>query len=127
MLPEIFATINGVIALCYGLIALYLVTRIKLPGGVKNGWRVVLAFVFAAAFFIGCAHTHFDIMIHANRGELGEHWYDFWSIFSHAAQAIGGLGFFVLATLWLELQIYDKHDYDRNKEQVKEIFKKNDN
>lgn len=122
MASDIFVVVNGIIALSYGMLAIFFARKIRLTGGFKHNWRALTALAFAAIFFIGCAHTHFDLMIYGMEEHINEHWFSWWNVSSHVLQAIGGIGFYILATKWIECQIYDKKDYDEHKEQIKELF-----
>jgi hypothetical protein len=108
----IFFVVNAIVAVCYGLLAIFFAKRVRLPAKKMAGWRTILALIFAALFFIGCAHTHIELAILAYHGLLHAHWLGWPTVLSHVLQSIGGLGFLVLASRWVELSIYDKHDFD---------------
>lgn len=116
----VFAAINVVIAISYALLAWFFGKRIILPeGSMKKGWRVLLALAFAAMFFVGCAHTHIDLAIDAFQHNLhGAHWTSWWNQVSHVFQAIGGLGFYTLASRWVKLNIFDKQYYEEIAKEV---------
>lgn len=108
-----FSLINAAIALCYGLLAVYFATRLKLPSGPGRSYLPVLAWGSLGLFFIGCAHTHLDLAIWSATDNLMDHWFSWWNVLSHLLQAIGGLVFWVLATFYLQINIFDKRHYEK--------------
>lgn len=109
-----FTIINGLISFSYGLLAFYFARRIKLPTGKRDRNPLVFLAMFGAIlFFVGCAHTHLDLALWSGSGELAKHWYSWGNVFSHVLQGIGGLTFWVLATFFLQFNIYDKRHYNR--------------
>lgn len=108
-----FTYINAVIALSYGLLASFFATRLKLPPGSERNWLTVLACIGATIFFVGCAHTHIDLAYWSGTGQLREHWFSWWNVLSHFLQGVGGLIFWVLATFYLQINIFDKRHYER--------------
>lgn len=117
----VFAIINIVIASAYGLLAWFFIKRIVLPTkSLKDNWRVILTFIFAGLFFIGCSHTHIDLALDAWSGHLHGHWNVWWNQLSHILQAIGGFGFYILATKWVQLNIFDKRSYQKVAQEVEE-------
>lgn len=107
-----FTGINVVISLSYGLLAMFFATRLKLPGKQTNRLSL-LACLGAMFFFIGCAHTHIDLAYWSGTGGLREHWFSWWNVLSHLLQAVGGLTFWVLATFFLQINIFDKRHYEQ--------------
>lgn len=108
-----FMTINIVIALAYGLLAIFFVKRIKLPSRHERHWLTMVACVGAAIFFVGCAHTHIDLAYWAQTDDLKQHWYTWWNVVSHLLQAIGGITFWILATFYLQVSVFDKRHYEK--------------
>jgi MFS family permease len=116
---DLFTYVNLAIALCYGLLAIYFIQRIKLPNRKERHPLTILACIGAGLFFVGCAHTHLDLVIGSMTDELMQHWYSWWNVISHALQALGGITFWILATFYLQLNIYDKRHYDKVQEEVR--------
>ncbi len=114
----LFVVVNGIVALGYGLLAIFFAARLRLPRKKLEGWRTIVALTFAAMFFVGCAHTHIDLALWAAQGNLIEHWYSPLNVLSHTLQAIGGLGFWIFATIWVRITIEDKRDYNRRVEEI---------
>lgn len=117
-LMHTFVIVNATIAGCYGLLALYFVKRIKLPGKKDRNPLTILACIGAGLFFVGCAHTHLDLTVWAMERELKPHWYSWWNVLSHFLQAVGGITFWVLATYYLQLNIFDKKHYEKTQKEV---------
>lgn len=112
-LVDSFTLINGLIAVCYALLAFFFAKRVKFPNRQNRHPLVLLASVGAMLFFVGCAHTHMELMLWSADGSLAKHWYSWWTVLSHLLQGLGGLTFWVLATFYLQLNIYDKRHYRR--------------
>lgn len=112
-LVQTFTVTNGFIALAYGLLAIFFIRRTRLPSKEERNPLVLLASVGAFFFFVGCAHTHIDLMIWSNEGQLQEHWYSWWNVLSHLLQGLGGFTFWALATFYLKISIFDKRHYDK--------------
>lgn len=122
-----FFVINALIALCYGLLAFFFARRVRLPrASMRAGWRTVVALVFAAMFFIGCAHTHTELAVLAYQDGLNPHWTEWHTIMSHSFQAVGGLGFFILASKWVTLNIFDRHAYEETLTRVEKEIENGD-
>lgn len=115
---EAFTVVNAFIALSYGLLAFYFIRRIKLPRGKDRNPLTVIAMVGAVFFFVGCAHTHLDLALWSAEDKLIDHWYTWVNLISHFLQGAGGLTFWVLATFFLQLNIFDKRHYERTLEQA---------
>lgn len=108
----VFYIANGLIALDYLLIAVLWVKRIKLPRKRHRNIGATVAMGAATVFFVGCAHTHIDLLYEAYVGTLEGHWYTWWNVTSHVAQGLGGAVFWLLATYYLQLNIFDKKHYE---------------
>lgn len=109
----LFTGINVGIALSYGLLAFFFASRIKLPKSVDRNPLTILACAGAMLFFIGCAHTHVDLAFWSATDNLKAHWYSWFNVLSHGLQGLGGLTFWVLATFYLQVNIFDKRHYER--------------
>ena len=121
---EAFIITNWIIAFGYAALAFFFGARVRLPREKRQGWRTIVALVFAAMFFVGCAHTHIDLAIWATQGELVHHWFSPLNVISHVLQGIGGLGFWIFASLWVQINIYDKKDYSRKRQEIEEDIQK---
>lgn len=108
-----FTVINIFIAVTYALLAFFFATRLKLPGSGEANPLSILACVGAMFFFVGCAHTHIDLAYWSGTEVLRQHWYSWWNVLSHLLQGVGGLTFWVLATFFLQVNIFDKRHYDQ--------------
>lgn len=120
-----FIVTNIVIAIGYALLAVFFAMRLRLPRQKLQGWRTIVTFIFAAMFFVGCAHTHIDLALWGAQGELIHHWFSPLNVASHILQGIGGIGFWLFATLWVKITIFDRKDFEKKIKTVEEEFKSN--
>lgn len=98
---------NVVIAINYVLIALLLLSRLRLHSLRRYPWAAVFV-IAGVGFFLGCVHTHVDLLWLIFQGKENPHWSHPPTVLSHVAQALGGLVFWWVLRYRLVLNIYDK-------------------
>ncbi len=109
---------NAIIAFAYLGIGLYLVPSFVFDGPEDWGWRVRgarLARLSGLVFFITCAMTHIELVLHAadsSEVALQLHdgrWIDSWhGLLIHAVQAVAGMAFLVLGIFFLTIRVTTK-------------------
>lgn len=115
MMKDLFLVATGVIAVDYLLLGFYWLNAAGLLSRARS--KVVrpkrlalFAYVAMATFFFGCVHTHVDLLLLPPNDP---HWYTWWNVTSHWAQAIGGFVFWYLTRTKLVVNIFDRKSYDR--------------
>lgn len=112
-LANFFAIANAIIALCYGLLAVFFARRTHLPAKKDRSRWALIACVGAATFFTGCAYTYITLALWALTDQLSPHWFDWWNVLAFSVQSIGGIVFWYCATFYIQLNVFDKHHYEQ--------------